>query len=314
MKKLKKKILVAGGTGLLGSEITRILSKKKNIILLSSFYKKKPGDILKKKYKKFNFLDFRDCLKATKKQDTVFICCVKSGGVKYLKNNPIRNLIENIKLRSNLFEACLVNKVKKVVWVSSSTVYQPSKQPLEEKNLNLNLCPYDEYLITGNSYRFLESIVKFYLKKNLNISIIRTTSIYGPRDNFDNETSHVVPALMKKIIKTKKNFIDVWGSPKVVRDFVYVNDLARACIQISKRSKTHVINFSSGKSTNIETLIKLLIKICNVKLNYKFNFELSSANYRVLNNKLFDKLFPNFKRTDLKNGLKKTLDWYLNEK
>lgn len=310
----KKKILVAGGTGLLGSSLTNILSKK-NYLLTSSYLTRKPIKKLKKKYKRYDFLKYNDCLKATKNKDVVIVSAVKAGGIKHLKYNPTENLIDNIKIRINLFQAALQNKVKKVIWISSSTVYQPLKKKISEKKLNFNLDPYQDYLITGNVYRFLESIIKFYKSKGVDMCIVRTSSIYGPNDNFNPAKSHVIPALIKKIFDSKQKEIEIWGNPNVVRDFVYVDDLAKAVILLINKKIDRPINFSYGKGYTIINLVRLLIKLSGKKVDFKFNnINLSSAPFRVLDNKYFNKVFKKFKRTNIEDGLKKTINWYLNEK
>lgn len=311
----KKKILVAGGTGLLGSSLTILLSRNKKFLLTSSYLTGKPIKNLKKNYKRFNFLKYGDCLKATKNMDVVIVSAVKAGGIKHLKNNPSENLIDNIKIRINLFQAALQNKVKKVLWISSSTIYQPLKKKISEEKLNLNLGPYPDYLVTGNVYRFIESIIKFYRNQGMDISIVRTSSIYGPNDNFNPAKSHVIPALIKKIFDSNKKEIEIWGNPNVVRDFVYVDDLAKAVILLINKKIKKPINFSYSKGISIISLAKLLRKISGKKIDFKFNnLSLSSAPFRVLDNRYFNKIFKKFRRTELEEGLKKTINWYLNEK
>ena len=205
------------------------------------------------------------------------------------------------------------NNVSKIIWVSSSTVYQPSKKKISEKKINFNYNPYPDYLITGNVYRFLENIVNFYKSKGVDVCVVRTSSIYGPYDNFNPKKSHVIPALIKKIFDTKKNEIKIWGNPNVVRDFVYVDDLAKAIVLLMNKKVTEPINFSYGKGLTIISLAKILIKLSGKKIKFKFiNPKLSSAPYRVLENKLFNRIFKKFKRTGIEDGLKKTINWYLN--
>lgn len=310
----KKNILIAGGTGLLGSSLTKILFRHKNINLTSSYFNSNPIKKFNKSYKRYNFLEYKDCLKATKKKDLIIVAAVKSGGIKHLKESPLENLIDNIKIRINLFDAALKNKVPKIIWVSSSTVYQPSNKKILEKEINLNQNPYEDYLITGNVYRFLENIVNFYIKKGIEICVVRTSSIYGPYDNFNPKKSHVIPALIKKIFDGKKRKIEIWGNPNVVRDFVYVEDLAKAIILLMNKEEIRgPINFSLGKGLTIINLAKILIRLSNRKIKFKFNnSKLSSASYRVLDNKKFNKIFQKFKRTSIEEGLKKTINWYLN--
>ena len=307
----KKKILVAGGSGLLGSNITRLLvNSKANVIssFNSKFHNKK-----KKYFKKFNFLDIKDCIEATKNKDIVYIVVVKGSGILNLEKNFFENNLNNIEMRINLLEACKINKVKNIIWVSSSTVYQPLNKPIKEKDIDLNIKPYKIYSGVGSTYRYLENIFMYYLESlNMNIKIIRTSSIYGPFDNFDTNTSHVVPALIKKAL-SKKKYLEVLGDPSVTRDFVYAEDLAKACILLSNHKFKGIVNFSSGNSLTIKQLAKKIIKVLKIKKEIKFvSKSKSSAKYRVLDNFKFNKLFKNFKRTNLEDGLHKTIRWYLN--
>ena len=193
-----KKILIAGGSGLVGTNLTEYLVKEKANIT-SSFFSKIKNKKLKKYYRKFNFLNIKDCLKSTKNKDIVIICAVQGGGIKLLKKGTSSSIIPNILIRANLLEACKINKVKKVIWISSSTIYQPANYPIKEIDIDLNKNPYPIYRNVGWSYRYLENLFSFYQRTtNLDIKIIRTTSIYGPYDNFDDKKSHVVPALIKK--------------------------------------------------------------------------------------------------------------------
>ena len=127
-----KKILIAGGSGLVGTNLTIKLIELKSKVT-SSFYSKIQNKKLKFAYQKFDFTKFKDCMLATKNKDIVFICAVKASGIKNMQENFSVSLIDNIKIRANLIEACKRNKVKKIIWVSSSTVYQPYQKKKSEK-------------------------------------------------------------------------------------------------------------------------------------------------------------------------------------
>ncbi len=311
-----KAIFIAGGSGLVGTNLAQELKNIKANFTASYFSKIKEKS-LKKFYKKYNFLNFKDCLNATKNKYAVIILAVQGSGIKSLKNNFLENFEKNLLIRSNLLKSCYKNKVKKIIWVSSSTVYQPLSKPIKEDQINLNLNPYDVYFGTGWQYRYLEKLFEYYEKyMNMNINIIRTSSIYGLYDNFNEKKSHVVPALIKKLL-TNKSKLEVWGDKKVTRDFVFANDLAKAIIVIlnSSRKLKRIINFSSEKATSIESLSKTLIKVSKRKKKIQFIKTMpSSAKYRVLDNSYFNNIFRSFKRTNLNDGLKKTVEWYKSEK
>jgi GDP-L-fucose synthase len=306
-----KRILIAGGSGLLGTNLLIKLIELKSKVIAS--YKSKIQEKkLKKYYYKFDFTKIKDCILATKNKDIVFICAVQGSGIKGLKDNLTNSLSSNILIRANIIEACKINKVKNIIWVSSSTVYQPLNKKIKENNLNLNLDPYPIYQGVGWVYRYLEKLFLYYKKtQKMNIKIIRTSSIYGPFDNFDDNKSHVIPALIKKVF-LKKKYLEVWGNKKIVRDFVYVEDLVNAMLTVTFNKKISVpINFSSGTPTTILDIGKKILKISkeNKKLIFKF-FGRSSASYRVLDNEKINKLIKNLKRTNLDCGLRKTIEWY----
>ncbi len=305
-----KNIFIAGGSGLVG---TNLLIKLNSISkdVKASYNNKIQNKKFKKYYKKYNFINYEDCLIATKNKDIVFITAVKGSGILNMKKNFDDNINDNFLIRSNLLKSCVANKVKKVLWVSSSTVYQPSKIKIKENDLNLNIDPYDIYLGTGWLYRYLEKLCLFYNQsKKMDIKIIRTSSIYGPYDNFDDKKSHVIPALIKKSSNSKKK-LEVWGDPAVIRDFVYVDDLVDAMISFIPKKTKQILNFSSGTPTSIRMLAKSILKVTGVnkKIIYKFKSR-SSAIYRVLNNNYYNKKIKKIKRTSLENGLQKTYEWF----
>ena len=306
-----KKIFIAGGSGLVGTNLLiRLLKINKNV--KASYNSKIQNIKLKKFYKKYDFRNYKNCLNATKNMDVVFILAVKASGILGLKKNFADNISENFLIRSNLLKSCIDNNVKKILWVSSSTVYQPAKKKISENKLNLNIDPYKIYYGTGWLYRYLEKLCFFYNQNRLtDIKIIRTSSIYGPYDNFNEKKSHVIPALIKKAYN-KKKVLEVWGNKKIIRDFVYVEDLVDAMLKfILKKKNILPINFSSGKAISIFRLAKKILEVSKSNKKIYFNHsERSSANYRVLDNKKINQIVKNLNRTKLEDGLKKTIEWY----
>ena len=308
-----KRVLIAGGSGLVGTNLTRKLLDLKAKVT-SSYFTKIREKKLRKNYFKFNFMNFKECLRATKNKDLVYICVDKNVGLSKMRENFFSQIQNHLITKINLLKACKENKVKKIIWVSSATVYQPSKKLIKENDLDFNIDPYDTFYGIGWTYRYLEKIFLYFKREyKLNLSIIRTTSIYGPYDNFDEKNSHVIPGLLKRAISSNKKFA-VWGNGKNIRDFIFVEDLCRFIIKVSKFSKLpDTINFSSGKGTSIENLSKTIIRLLKKDIPIKFiNKKLSSARFIVLENSRANKIFKKSNKTNLDLGLKKTLEWYLN--
>ncbi len=306
-----KKVLITGGAGLLGVSLTKLfISLEAKVI--STYYKRLPPKEYLKYYQRYDFNDFNDCMNATHNIDYVIILSVQASGVKGLMNSPTSSILPNLKIHAGLFEACAHNNVKKVVWISSSSVYQVCNYPISEDELDLNLPTYELYLGIGWVYRYLEQLAKcYYLKRGLQVVTIRTSNIYGPYDRFDDAKSHVLPALIKRAINKKIPF-EVWGNKNTVRDFVYSDDLSNAILTIlEKYHNVEHINFSSGKETTIEELVKLILKICKHPTDPQYNNSKPTAvPYRVLNNQKYNNLYKNSKKTNLSNGIEKTVKWF----
>ena len=306
-----KKILVTGGAGLLGVSLTKhFLSLGAEVS--STYFNRLPPNKYKKFYGQYDFNDFNDCLKATNNKDYVIISAVQASGVTGVLDSPTASILSNLKIHAGLFEACAVNKVKKVIWISSSSVYQEYNHPISESVLDLNSQPYDLYLGIGWVYRYLEQLANcYFIKRNLKIGIIRTANIYGPFDRFDDYKSHVIPALIKRALNKENPFI-VWGDKNTTRDFVYADDLSLAITNLlNGNCNAQPINYSSGVGVTIESLVNTILVQANHEVSAIFDSNKPSAvPYRVLNNDLYNSIFGKEKKTTLAKGIRQTIDWY----
>ena len=193
--------MITGGSGLLGMSLTRRLVSL-GMSVSSTYYTRPPPPNLKQYFYQYDFTKYEDCLASTRGQDYVIICAVQASGVKGVKESPTVTLLPNLEIHAGLLEACCENGIEKVVWVSSSSVYQEASYPISEDQLDLNQQPYELYQGIGWVYRYLEELAKCYnAKRGLKIGIIRTANIYGPYDRFDDEKSHVIPGLIKRALK-----------------------------------------------------------------------------------------------------------------
>lgn len=279
--------------------------------LLSTYFSKEPS-FLEEYYKRFDFTQFEDCIKATKDMDYVFVCAAQTSGAKMMKEDPAAQILPNLKINAGLLEACRRNCVKKVMLISSSTVYQEADYPISEDQLDLNKSPYELYFGVGWMNRYIEQLAKFYKKAyGIEIGIVRPTNIYGPYDNFDETKSNVLPALIRRALKKEDPYI-VWGSPDTVRDFIYVDDFIDDFLDVfSKRNIYESLNIASGEGTKIKDAVRIILDACNH--NARFEFDQSkptSISYRMLSTSKFESIFGKKKRTSLRRGIEKTIDWY----
>jgi len=258
------KIFVAGHNGLVGSAIIKKLKTKG--------YK----DILTVEKKKLNLLDQKEVFNFLKKNKPkiVIIAAAKVGGILANSKYGAEFIYENLQIQNNLIHSSYLNKIKNLIFLGSSCIYPKfSKQPLKEEYLldgkleETNL-PYAISKIAG--IKMCEAYNKQY---KTNYKCLMPTNTYGPNDNYDLMTSHFFPALIKKAhickIKNKKS-IDIWGSGKVYREMIFVDDIADACVFFMKKKVKHsLINIGTGKDMTILNYAKFILK--KLDLNIKIN-------------------------------------------
>ena len=238
-------ILVAGGTGLVGSAIVRELKRvNRDVVGISS--------------KDVNLLDRDKTFAYIKKLNPTAIidAAAKVGGIGGNNAFPVEFLSQNLQIQSNLMDAAHAAKTEKFVFLGSSCIYPRNcPQPIKE-----------DYLLTGeleqtNSAYAIAKIAGIELIKSYRkeygykwISVM-PTNLYGPNDNFDLETSHVLPALIRKFIEAKQNNkseVTVWGSGTPLREFLHTDDLAKAVLLcMEKYDDTQQINVGSGVEISI---------------------------------------------------------------
>jgi GDP-L-fucose synthase len=260
------KIYVAGHKGLVGSAVVRRLKAQgfKNILTAN----KKKLD-LKDQKKTFNFLK-------RNKPKYIIICAAKVGGI--LANNVFRGefIYDNLQIQNNLIHNAFLNGIKNIIFLGSSCVYPRNcKQPIKE-----------EYLLNGSLEKTNEpyAIAKiagiklcesYNFQYNTNYLCLMPTNTYGPNDNYDEFSSHFIPALIKKIheIKTQKNkTLKLWGSGKVMREIIYVDDLADACIHFMQiKTRKSLINIGTGKDLTITNYARKILKVLQVKANIRYD-------------------------------------------
>ena len=259
-------IFLAGHNGLVGSAIHRKLLKKKykNIITID----RKKLDLLNQQAV-FNFIK-------RKKPKIVIIAAAKVGGVYHNNIHGADFIYENLQIQSNLIHSSFKNNVKRIIFLGSSCIYpKKAKQPINERYLLSGKLeetnePYAVAKIAG--IKMCEAYNKQYKTKYL---CLMPTNTYGPNDNYDTQNSHFFPALIKKAheckIKKKKIF-KVWGSGKPMRELIFVDDIAEACIYFMNRNtRETLINIGTGKDMRIKDYVSFLINKLKLKVQIKYD-------------------------------------------
>jgi len=298
-------ILVAGGSGLVGSAIVRA-------------YEKTNEDVIGISSKDLNLLDRDKTFKFIKeiKPSVIIDAAAKVGGIGGNNNYPVEFLSENIRIQSNLMDAAHSSGVEKLLFLGSSCIYPRNcAQPIKE-----------EYILTGeleetnSAYAIAKiagiELIKSYRKEyGYSWITVMPTNLYGTKDNFDLETSHVIPALIRKILDAKLNNrheVALWGTGSPIREFLHVDDLARAVLVcLEKYNDPQHINIGSGIEISIKNLA---LKISN-QIGYDGEIIWDTNRPDGTPRKVLDatKIFklgwkPNI---SLDQGIRSTIDWYL---
>ncbi len=266
------KIYVAGHNGLVGSAILRLLKKKGFKKILT---KSRSQLDLTNQNKVFNFFK-------KNKPDIVFLAAAKVGGI--ATNNKLRGefIYENLAIQNNIIHSSFLCKIKKLIFLGSSCVYpRECTQPIKEKYLLTGPLektnePYAIAKVAG--IKLCESYNKQY---KTNYLCLMPCNTYGVNDNFDTETSHFFPALIKKIYdhdKNNKKIIKLWGTGRPKRELMFVDDLAEACIFfMTKKTEHTLINIGTEKEMSIKEYAEFVKKKIRSKIKIEFD-----------NNKLMD--------------------------
>ena len=300
----KSKIYVAGHNGLVGSAIIRRLKffGYKNIITID-----RERLDLTNQHKVLKFL------KKTKPK-FIIIAAAKVGGIN--ANNKYRAdfIYENLSIQNNLIHGAYLNKIKNIIFLGSSCVFPKNcKQPIKEKYLLNGVLEYTNEPYAIAKIAGIKLCENFNLQYNTNYKCLMPSNTYGPGDNYDLETSHFYPALIKKILKAKKKMeknIILWGTGRAKRELIYVDDLADACIFfMNKKTKENLINIGVGKDYTIKQYAEFISKYLNYPIQIKFDKTKPDGTKRKLLDISVAKRYRWSPKVSLKSGFFKTIKY-----
>jgi len=303
------KIYVAGHNGLVGKAIVSELKKQGYTNIVSRSSKE---------------LDLRDREKTRaffdeEKPDFVYLAAAKVGGIMANKTYPADFIYDNLSIELNVIDSAYRSGVKKLLFLGSSCIYPKlCPQPIKE-----------EYLMSGHleptnsAYAVakiagIEMCNSYRIQHGFNAISCMPTNLYGPNDNFHPKNSHVLPAFIRRFIEAKdqeKESVEIWGTGSALREFLYVEDLARACVFLMENYEGHeTINVGTGKDISIKDLAHLIAEEVGYKGDITHDLTKPDGTPRKLLN--VDKLKNlGFEaETSLREGVRKTIEWYRGNK
>ncbi len=300
------RVLLTGGHGFLGQKVNEELLKQ--------------GAIEKNIHRpSFEALDLRlreNAEKAVKNIDLVIHLAANVGGIGYNQKNPGQIFYDNAIMGINLIEAARLSKVKKFVQVGTVCAYPKfASVPFKEDDLWLGY-PEETNAPYGLSKKMLLVQLQSYRQEyGFNGIYLIPVNLYGPGDNFKPESSHVIPALIKKFVEAKeagKKEVEVWGTGKASREFLYVEDAARGIVMAAiKYDKPEPVNLGSSNEIKIKDLAPLIARL--VGYAGKITWDKSKPDgqpRRKLDVTRAKKEFGFVSKVNFETGLKKTIEWY----
>lgn len=301
-----KKILVTGGKGFLGSHVVeKLLARgvpKENIFVPISL--------------EYDLRKLENCQKVVKNQDIVIHLAAKVGGIGLNREKPGELFYDNLIMGVQLMEEARKAGVEKFVAIGTICAY-PKFTPVPFKEENLwNGYPEETNAPYGLAKKMLLVQAQAYRQQyGFNAIYLLPVNLYGPRDNFDPSSSHVIPALIKKVYEAQKesrNYIEVWGTGKATREFLYVEDAAEGIILAAEKyDKPEPVNLGAGFEISIKDLVELICKLMNFKGEIRWDTTKPDGQpRRCLDTSRAEKEFGFKAKTKFEEGLKKTIDWY----
>jgi len=302
-----KKVLVTGGTGLIGQQLIKLLKEEGANIRIVSLDNNSlvPPDT---EFMQLDLMNFDNCKKACENVDVVFNLIGIKTSPKIIKEKPANIFVSYLRFNTNIIEAARQSNVGWFLYVSTIGVYSPTDVMSEDELWNGFPSKHDWY--GGWAKRMGEMQLETYkIQYGLNnYSIIRPANVYGPYDDFS-ETSMVIPSLIKRVYNKENPFV-VWGDGTSIRDFIYSEDVARAMIFAVTNEINEPLNVGSGKGISIKDVVNTVIEISDYIPEIIWDVSKPSGDkQRILNtNKLNNYGFT--PKINLKDGLTKTLEWY----
>ena len=309
-----KKVVVTGGSGFIGTHFLKELVNRGARVRTSTNNTQlqfESDELIV--YNGLNLLSLDDCLKLTEDADYVIHC---AGEVAHPSSVPtdVQISLKQLNLIGNVLESCAKNGVKRFLDLNSSTGYPDIRRPLTEDEYWVDE-PYKSYYGYGWMRRYREKLMEHVSKfSELEIALARCTAIFGPHDNFDPKTCHVVPALIKRVLDDENPFT-AWGSPDVVRDFLYVKDVVDGALLILEKGESmRPYNLGYGGGITIGEILDTILKVTGKTPEIVWdNTKPTTIPYRAVSTDRIQNELGFKPKYTFEEGIRETIEYYKNK-
>ncbi len=309
-----RKVLVAGGTGFVGVNLIRRLLELGADVRATLH--KKPAVVRDKRveYVRCDLMRSEDCRRAVEGAEYVLMCAANTSGAAVMDKTPLAHVTPNVVMNTLMLDAAYSARVRKFLFISSNTVYPAVDHPVTEAEMVPGDL-FEKYFCVGWMKQFTEVLCRMYaekIKNPMQTVVVRPANIYGPDDDFEWETSHVLPALIRKAVE-RHDPIEVWGDGNDVKDFIFIDDFIEGTLLAMEKIETFdPINIATGVPCSIRQALEAILSAADyTDAGIVFN----NSRPTMIPTRLIDatratKLLGFEARTPLAEGIGKTVDWY----
>jgi GDP-L-fucose synthase len=314
------KILITGGSGLVGQNLTNKLLEEGYTNLRVNIHKKQPRikyDTVEYTY--FDLQTHEGCLGATQRVEIVFHCAAQTSNAVDTVDDPLAHVTPNVSMNNFLIDASWRNGTNHYIFISSNTVYPPKgDEPVVETDFLFDE-PYPVYFPVGWMKRYAEvqcELYAKYLPRKMKCTVIRPANLFGPHDKYDFNKCHVTPATIRKVAD-KMNPIPVWGDGTELRDLLYIGDFVEA-LQVVMEKETEmfeVYNVGSNEVHSVNNVLSLMESSAGYSAPIEYiKGKPSMIPTRKINSDKIRKKLGWGPKVQLKDGLMMAYNWYLDHK
>jgi GDP-L-fucose synthase len=310
------RVLVTGGAGFIGSNLVLRLVEAGARVRATIHSHGEVAHNPTVEYLKVDLTRMEDCQRTVEGVDYIFHCAASTSGAAVMKKTPLVHITPNLVMTSQLMEAAYMAKVKKFLYLSSSAAYPPTgDRPVREEEM-FDADPYDIYFGVGWMKRTAEWLAVFYsqkLKDPMPVTVVRPSNIFGPRDKFSPDTSHVTAALIRRVVQREKPFV-VWGTGNDIRDLLYIDDFLNGLLMAFNDPSPYLaVNIAAGgEGHTVKDVIRTLLDLDGFH-DADVQFDTTKPQMipvRLIDNSLAVNKLGFQPRYSLREGLEKTIEWY----
>jgi len=309
------KVLVTGGAGFVGVNLIARLLELGASVSATLHRRAAVLEDARIRYLKADLRRPEDCAAAVAGADYVFMCAANTSGAAVMANTPLAHLTPNVLMNVSMLDAAYRAGVGKFLFISSNTVYPLTDHPVREGDVTNEF--YEKYFIVAWMKRFTEIVCEMYatrIAKPMQVCVVRPANIYGEFDDFEWETSHVIPALIRKVVE-RHDPLEVWGDGNDLKEFIHVQDFIDGMLlAMEKIGDFDPVNIAAGQPCTVKEVLAALLEIDDYR-NARVVFNADKPT--MIPKRLIDvskaQTRLGFKsRVPLEEGLRRTVAWYRN--